>query len=100
MSQRFIRIYKKLDIHEIKKRLLIYGDISGACGNCQKIDLKLGTYQCPECQTVYKYISFRNIRDHLPKLQQLHEQRPDLLCVDYEDFKRLSGALKAEEFLK
>ncbi len=100
MSRRFIRVYKKLDIHEIKKHLLIYGDISGSCANCQKIDLKLNIVQCPQRQTPYKYISFRNIRDHLPKLQHLHEERPDLECVDYEDFKRLLGALKAEEFLK
>ena len=100
MSQRFIRVYKKLDIHEIKKHLLIYGDISGSCANCQKIDLKLNIVQCPQCQTLYKYISFRNIRDHLPKLQRLQEERPDLECVDYEDFKRLLSVLKAEEFLK
>ena len=40
MSQKFVRIYKKLDINEIKQHLLIYGDLSAQCANCQAMDLK------------------------------------------------------------
>ncbi|MDP2654810.1 MAG: hypothetical protein Q8Q08_12390 [Candidatus Omnitrophota bacterium] len=100
MSQRFIRIYKKLDIHEIKQHLLVYGDVSANCGNCQAIDLKLDAQQCPQCGTPFKYIAFRNVKHHLPKLQRLNEQRPELVFVDFEDFSRILGALKAEEFLR
>ena len=43
MSQKFIRVYKKIDINEIKQHLLIYGDLSAQCASCQIMDLKLKT---------------------------------------------------------
>ena len=100
MSRKFIRIYKKMDINEIKRRLLIYGDISAQCANCQAMDLNLDLVACPKCETEFKYIAFRNVRNHLPKLQKINEQRPDILFVDFEDYKRYIGELKAKEFLK
>ena len=100
MSQRFVRIYKKLDINEIKKYLLIHGDLSAQCANCQAMDLKLDMAKCPKCEAEFKYISFRNVRNHLPKLQKINEERPDILFVDFDDYKRNIGELKARDFLK
>ncbi len=100
MSQRFLRIYKALDIQEIREHLLIGGDLFGQCAHCQTIGLKLEVHQCPQCHKEFKYIAFKNIKDHLPKLHRLFSERPEIVIVDYEDFKRLSGALRAEEFLK
>ncbi len=100
MSQRFIRIYKNLDITEIKQHLLVYGDLSANCANCQALDIKLNVNLCPSCKTEFKYIAFRNIRNHLPKLQKLNVERPSLTFVDYDDFSRILGAMKAEEFLR
>jgi len=31
---------------------------------------------------------------------KLSHERPDLVFIDYDDFKRTEGALKAQEFLK
>jgi len=100
MSHKLVRIYKKYDIKEIKEHLFIYGDLSASCANCNKMDLKLDTAHCPECQTEFTYISFRNIKPHMPKVQKLLAERPHLVIVDYDDYKRNIGALKAEEFLK
>ena len=100
MNQKFLRVYKKLDIVDIKQHLLIYGDLSANCANCQAIDVKLDARQCPQCAAGFKYIAFRNIKNHLPKLQKLNDERPDLIFVDYEDFSRNLGVLKAQEFLK
>lgn len=100
MSQRFIRVYQNLDIYDIKKHLLIYGDLSANCANCQTLDIKLNENFCPSCKTEFKYIGFRNIKHHLPKLVKLNAERPSVTLVDYDDFARLLGALKAEEFLK
>jgi hypothetical protein len=36
----------------------------------------------------------------MPKMLRLNDERPDLVFVDYEDFKKIEGALKAENFLK
>ena len=85
---------------EIKQHLLIYGDISAQCANCQAMDLKLDMTKCPKCDADFKYISFRNVRNHLPKLQTINATRPDILFVDFDDYKRISGELKARDFLK
>jgi len=100
MTEKFLRVYKKLDLNHIKKHLLIYGDLSGNCANCQAIDVKLEQTNCPQCQTPFLYIAFRNVPHHYPKLQKLSQEKPQLQIVDHDDYKRLLGAHKAEEFLK
>ena len=96
----FGKIYKKIDPQEIKVHLLIYGDISGSCANCDAVDLKLDLAQCPRCHAEFRYISFRNIRNHLPKVHKLIAQKPQMVIVDFEDYKRNLGSTKAHEFLK
>ena len=100
MSEKFIRVYKKFDVREIKSHLLIYGDLSASCAGCNKMDFKLETTHCPECHAEFKYISFRNIKTHFPKIQKLTSERPDLIIIDYDDYIRSVGAMKAQEFLK
>ena len=100
MTQRLIRIYKNLDIDEIKKHLLFYGDLSGQCAACNHLGVKLDIPACPSCHTEFKYVAFKNVKDHLPKILKLQAERPSLILVDHDDFKRIAGALKAEEFLK
>ncbi len=100
MPDKLIRVYKPLNVNEIKSSLMIYGDLQGTCAGCQALDLKLDATQCPKCQNTFKYISFRNIKVHHKKLKSLLAQRPDLLIIDYEDYNKQLGELKAREFLK
>ncbi len=100
MTEKFIRVYKKFDVTSIKSHLMIYGDLSAACGKCDQIDLKLEMTQCPSCQTEFQYIAFRNIKTHFPKIQKLSYERPGLIIVDFDDYKRNLGVAKAEEFLR
>ena len=100
MSEKLLRIYKKLDLNEVKAHLLIYGDLSGQCANCQTMDVKLDLVRCPGCQAEFKYIAFRNIKTHFPKVQKIMEDRPHWVIVDHEDYTRNLGAVKAREFLK
>ena len=100
MGKMFVRVYQPLDIADIKKHLLIYGDLSANCANCQAIDLKLGSRQCPACKTEFKYIAFRNVRSHIPKLIKLHDEHPEVMLIDFDDFQRHWATLKAQEFLR
>ena len=100
MNERFLRIYKKLDFPSVKSKLLIYGALSGSCANCKTMELKLDMSACPHCHAEFKFISFLNIKDHLPKMLRLSSERPDVIFIDYEDFKRTEGAVKAQEFLR
>lgn len=100
MNTKLIRVYKAMDVGQIKEHLLIYGDLSGQCANCQAMEVKLEMVSCPNCRTDFRYVAFRNIKHHLPKLVQLNESRPDLTFIDYEDYSRTLGAKKAEDFFK
>ena len=100
MTEKYIRVYKKLNFDDVREHLLIYGDLSASCSKCKALDIKFDTTQCPSCHTPFKYISFRNIKHHWPKLQKLMGTHPEMLIVDFEDYTRILGVLKAEEFLK
>lgn len=100
MSEKLIRIYKKYNVKEIQKHLLIYGDLSASCGHCNRMGLGLDAAQCPECHAEFQYAAFRNVKAHFPKIQKLISERPQVVIVDFEDYQRTLGALKAEEFLK
>ena len=96
----FIRIYQSLEINDIKTHLMIYGDLSASCANCHAMDFKLEDAHCPSCKTEFKYVSFRNIKVHMPKVQKLSTERPQIKIVDFEDYSRLIGAAKALDFLR
>ena len=97
MSRLFLRVYKEMDIKEIGAHLLIYGDLSGSCASCQKMGVELNADKCPECMSEFKYVTFRNIKENMPKMKRLSEARPNVTFIDFDDYKRLSGAAKAKE---
>ena len=100
MSEKLIRAYRKLDVGVIKPQLLVYGDLAGTCENCGTLDIKIDIPKCPKCAAEFKYIAFRNVKAHLPKMIKLAEQRPSITMVDYDDYKHQLGAKKAEDFFK
>lgn len=100
MNEKLMRVYKKLDINDVKSHLMIYGDLAASCAHCQKMDVKLESVSCPNCKTEFEYIAFRNVKVHMPKILKLSQERPTLVIVDYEDYHRLTGEQKAREFLK
>ena len=100
MNAKFIRIYKKLDLEEVKAHLMICGDLSAHCGQCNNMNLKIDMQKCPECQAEFKYIAFRNIKENMVKLLKLSDSRPNLTFVDFDDFKKVIGEQKAQEFFK
>lgn len=100
MSERFLRIYKKFHHDEVKTHLLTYGALSGMCANCKDMDVKLDAAKCPGCGTEFKYISFQNVRDHLPKMLRVSQERPNIIFVDYDDFKKIEGEEKAKDIFR
>ena len=100
MSDKFIRVYQKLNLDEVKEHLLVCGALSAQCANCQETEIDLNKAMCPKCGNTFCYITFRNIRENMPKLQKISEERPDIKFVDYDDYKRQIDAQKARDFLK
>lgn len=100
MSDTFIRCYAKIDSAEIKSRLLIWGDLSGQCAQCQAMNIAFGTPKCPQCGNGFGYIAFRNIKTHLPKVQKIFDEYPYLKIVDFDDYARNVSASRAKDFFK
>ncbi len=98
-SERYLRIYKRFYFDELKSHTLLYGVLSGSCSHCKEIDIKLDSLQCPSCNNVFKYIAFMNVSDHMPKMLKIAHERPDLIFVDYNDFKKIEGELRAKDIL-
>ena len=97
---KFLRVYTKLDLQDVREHMLIFGDLTASCSKCNALDLKFEAPKCPGCQTDFKYISFRNVKSHMAKLPRIKESQPNLIIIDFEDYSRMLGALKAEEFWK
>ena len=101
----YIRVWKEVDIDELEQHLLIVGDLHGDCAHCKEIGLDFSSVTtCPRCQTAFKYISPRGgsgQSDHrFHEIKRMMTKRPDLLVVDYDDYKRISGRNKAKKFFE
>ncbi len=99
MSERFLRIYKKFYIDEVKSHLMTYGMLTGMCANCKDMDAKLEHLKCTACGNEFKYIAFQNVKDHMPKMLRIAAERPNVIFVDYDDFKKIEGEEKAKGIL-
>ena len=103
MTREFLRIWQVFDLEEVEKHLLILGDLTGDCAACRELGI---SYQeartCPRCKTAFKYVTSRRLETHPGERFQiagrLRERRPDLVFIDYEDFKRTLGRKKARDF--
>ena len=100
MSEKLIRVYQKLEFENIKSQLLTYGDLAGSCGKCNEMNIKLNMNKCPQCGTGFKYVAFRNVKSHIPKIKKLMCERPSLTIIDYDDFKRGEAENKADNLFK
>lgn len=98
-SRQFIRVYEHLVFEEIKEHALEYGALSGVCAKCKTMNIRLEDPACPSCKTAFNYIAFQNIREHLPKMLRLQDIRRGVRFIDYQDFKRIEGELKARSIL-
>jgi hypothetical protein len=100
MAHKFIRVFKKIDIDQAKNHLLICGELSGSCSKCSCLGIKFDNPKCPQCGTDFKYVTFRSIRENMPKVQRLAELPYEVAVIDYDDYKTSLGAAKAHDFLK
>ena len=100
---RWIRVWYEKDIAEIEQHLMMIGDLKGDCAQCRELNLDYKQVrQCPKCGTVFHYITSRRLESHPAERFQIvkrtNEIRPDLVCIDYEDYKKLTGRQKARDF--
>ena len=99
----WLRVWAEHDISEIEKHLLIVGDAMGDCAQCKELGLDYKTVkQCPNCKTLFSYVTSRrfesNPGERFQIVRRLCSVRGDLIWIDYDDYKKLTGRQKARDF--
>ena len=99
----WLRVWAEKDTTEVKSHLLMIGDARGDCGQCKELGLNYKTVkQCPNCKTEFHYVTSRRFGSHPSErfqiVKRLSQIRGDLLWVDYDDYKTLTGRQNAREF--
>ena len=99
----YIRTWQAIDVQDITAHLLIAGDTVGDCANCRHLGISYEQMSCPACKTSFKYLTSRRSENHPAEsfriVHRLKEKRPDLIFIDYSDYKQLSGKLKGRSLL-
>ena len=99
----YLRIWEERDLSEIGAHLLIMGDTLGDCASCRCLGIGLTQKSCPQCHTEFRYITSRRIESHPGEafriVRRSRQERPDLIFVDYLDYKSLTGRAKGRDLL-
>ena len=103
MSGEYLRTYRHFDIEEVKKHLLIFGDLSADCASCRALGIDgYQARECPQCKTPFKYATSRRLDLHpgerFPWVRRVQEKRPDLVVIDYSDYTKTIGHKQARDF--
>ena len=84
MAKAYIRIWQEQDTEEIKKHLLMAGDLAGDCLNCRQMGIDYKTAkECPGCRTVFKYIASRSPLADGGLVHRIKQARPELVFIDF-----------------
>lgn len=99
----WIRVWEEKQLPDIEQHILIIGDAFGNCGPCRELGLDYKTVkQCPKCNTHFRYVTCRrfesNPGERFQIVKRLAETRNDLIWIDYQDYKNLTGRQRAREF--
>ena len=105
MSREFLRTWQVFDVEEVQKHLLILGDLTGDCASWRELGIHYQeARECPKCNTSFKYVTSRRLETHPGERFQiasrLRDTRPDLVFIDYDDYKRTLGRKKARDFFE
>lgn len=105
MANEFIRIWIEEDVVELSKKLLIVGESFSDCGNCRHLGLDFARAKsCPECKVEFRYITSRHAgggaAERFRWLRKIREKRPDLKCIDYDDYERNMARIRARNIFK
>lgn len=98
VSKSIIRIWKEADIKAIAEHLLIAGSTTGDCGNCKEVGISLDAKECPKCGNLFKYMGTR-ISNSIREAKRLRLKRPNLIIIDFRDFKEMQARSKARGIL-
>lgn len=104
MSRIFLRTYRAYAIEEVRKSLLIVGEVTGNCAACGEMGLEPRSVGvCPNCNAAFKFIASRRIENHpgerFSYAKRIAGERPDLTLIDLSDYQKNDSSAKARDLL-
>ncbi|MFH1876058.1 MAG: hypothetical protein ABH865_04135 [Candidatus Omnitrophota bacterium] len=94
----FLRSWQEFDLEDVKKHLIVVGELSSDCFCCRKIGLDSHARACPSCKAYFKYMGFRRHVDG-GYIHKLRAELPSIIFIDFDDFKKLIGQQQARKLL-
>jgi len=94
----YLRVWKDLDLEDIKNHLIVIGELSAECFSCHSVGINIKAKSCPNCNTLFKYVGFRRKVDG-SYINNLAKEREGLVFIDFEDFKKILDKEKAKKTL-
>ena len=89
----FIRVWKNVSVEDVTEHLLIVGIATGDCSRCRQLGIDyVLSKTCPKCGTDFRYIASRS-----GEIKKIKEKRPDLIFIDFGDYKNVTGRKKAKD---
>lgn len=104
MSKIFLRVYQAHSLEEIRRSLIIMGEVTGNCAQCGEMGLQHRSVAvCPHCGSRFKYIASRRLETHSGErfqfAKRMSEERPDLTLIDLGDYQKNDASAKARDLL-
>jgi predicted RNA-binding Zn-ribbon protein involved in translation (DUF1610 family) len=93
-----LRVWRRFDLKEVEKHLLVVGELSSECFSCHKVGIDLTSRECPNCGVIFKYMGFRR-KINANYLSKIKREYPEVALIDFEDFKRALGKKEARKIL-
>ena len=94
----YIRVWKEIDIEDVKNHIIMVEDKFGHCPGCKQIGIELKELKkCPGCGRAFKFATSKDARGgKVDIVVRTRKKLPDLVFVDYDDYERVTGKKKAE----
>lgn len=104
MSSIYLRVYRPYSIEEVRRSLLIVGEVTGNCAQCLEMGLDpRATTVCPHCGARFKFIASRRLESHpgerFQYAKRIATERPDLILIDLLDYQKNDSSAKARDLL-
>jgi len=101
MDKNFVRVWKELDIDDIRGHLLVFGLKNGICENCNEIINDAALKACPNCSNEFRYVAFRpEVVSDQTFFLKLKDKFSHFIALELNDYKKLIAKTKASDIFK
>lgn len=93
-AEKYIRVYRSVNIDEVKKHCLVVEEILGQCQNCKTPGINFTQHKtCPQCKTEFRYLatSLKEREGIVKILQRIKKESLAIEMIEKEDLDRATA---------